>query len=545
MQLLLERAADGDYQRIELSPGPQRVGRTEHNDVSLRDPRISRVHALLTVSNETVVVDDLGSSNGTRVNDRLVEHGVVATPGDWIEFAGMEFRLLAADSAMSARYPLDELLAPAGEIERVTRLAPEEVDAQSDTVLRTHVEDPKVLRELLPHPHPARSIDQAFRETIDLIRNIEGVSRVLAFLSHGDGFTLSGMWPKGNELPASVMLDGDLIGELVDERVSMHVREGTPSDGPDPALAKHAFLAPLEGKERTDGLLYAELDQEGERSLAVFAVLAHLVAPRIVELSRQLLDQQNRRDLETDKARLEGSITAAAQIQRKLLPGAIPSIPAYDVFADLWPSLETAGDFYDVHTLGDGTTMLAVGDVCGKGLGAALLMSNVISSLRMTYDTDMELTESAARLNRQLVRFTDPDKFTTLFLARLDPHEHEIEYVNAGHNPPFLIPSGGTPVQLRGTGLPIGIAAGAEYRAERIQIEPGMMLCIYTDGIPEAVRGDRFYGEERMLEVLTASQTSLEETVDGIMASMHEYLGHLAPRDDITLMLLQRHRPSE
>lgn len=542
MELVLEGTIGGRYERIALASRRLRAGRATHNDLHLPEPDVSRIHAMLNVEDESVVVEDLGSINGTFINETLVERGAVARPGDVIRFASLELRLLPADSPLAARFPLDELLVPIGELECIARITGVEVEAGRDAILRNNLEGSPLLRELFTQFAPSHDIDRATRESLDLIQSTRGIGATLIFLAEKDGYSLMAARPKAHDFPAFVLVDGHLLPQIVETRECVVVRTTSSS-----AIAdgrEHAVVAPLVEKGRTIGILYAEIDEPAivsERSfIELFGFLAQVVGTRLLHSNRLHWEQQTRRDLEEEKERLDESIAAAARIQQKLLPDEIPDVPGYEIFADLWPSLETAGDFYDVCTLQDGSTMLAVGDVCGKGLGAALLMSNVISSLRMTYDTGMEIAKCAARLNRQLARFTDADKFTTLFLARLHPDQHRMEYVNAGHNPPFLIPPRGAVTPLVTTGLPVGMFADSEYTSGLAEIDPETTLCMYTDGIPEAAKGESFYGEEQLLDVIRRHEGDLESIVDSIMSSVHSFLGNRTPQDDITLLLLRR-----
>ena len=147
----------------------------------------------------------------------------------------------------------------------------------------------------------------------------------------------------------------------------------------------------------------------------------------------------------------------------------------------------------------------------------------------------------AERLHRQLLRSSGDIHFATLFLGLLDPRSHRLEYVNAGHNPPLLLCDKYGCKDLGPTGMPMGLIEGAEYRVDTVDLSPNCLLCIFTDGITEAMARDSFYGEERLLEsVKNRSGKPLPEIVDGVIWELRAFLGDHVLQDDVTMLLLRR-----
>jgi serine phosphatase RsbU (regulator of sigma subunit) len=212
----------------------------------------------------------------------------------------------------------------------------------------------------------------------------------------------------------------------------------------------------------------------------------------------------------------------------------------------LLPCYEAGGDLYEISLLPNGRLIVAVGDVTGKGMGAALLMSHTLAALRLLEEEPSPLDEIALRLYRQVARSATPGRFVTLFLGRLDPASHRLEYANCGHNPPFIFSPGGETRELSTTGLPLGMLP-VEMMPPGIltsgvaDLAPGDLLCIFSDGIPEAAREGEFYGEERLERVVRARfHAPVEEIADGVLADVNDFYGGSPVSDDLTLLLLRR-----
>jgi sigma-B regulation protein RsbU (phosphoserine phosphatase) len=202
---------------------------------------------------------------------------------------------------------------------------------------------------------------------------------------------------------------------------------------------------------------------------------------------------------------------------------------------------EVGGDLYDAGTLPSGEIMIAVGDVSGKGIGAALLMSHVMASLRILSEERIPLKELVEKVHREVLRVSDPAKFVTLFIGRLDTRTHRLEYVNAGHNPPFLLQQGHDPRTLDSTGMPLGMMEGAIFEAVSCVIPPGALLAIFSDGVTEAEGQDEFFGEERLVDALSRhGDRPIEEVTARVLEDVRSFVGETPASDDITLLLLRR-----
>jgi len=233
-------------------------------------------------------------------------------------------------------------------------------------------------------------------------------------------------------------------------------------------------------------------------------------------------------------------LATATRIQRTLLPEP-PAVPGWTIDARLETCHEVGGDLYDFHVRSDGALVFLLGDVSGKGMGAALLMSSALSSLRTLYEACHDPAELVTRLNAVMVRNVEPGRFLTLFMGVLDPASGRLRYVNAGHNPPLLIGKG--PLRrLEEGGVPIAVLPGAVYASGEETLDAGALLCVFTDGIPEAQRGEAMFEEERLVEVLVAgaAEPALDVLGRRVMTRVDEFLAGERRTDDITLLLMRR-----
>ncbi len=192
-----------------------------------------------------------------------------------------------------------------------------------------------------------------------------------------------------------------------------------------------------------------------------------------------------------NREKLEEELAMARQIQQHLLPAALPTLPGLELGAANHPSLQVSGDYYDVLKIKGGLVGLVIADVCGKGMPAALLASNLQASLRALAGVFPDPGALLAAVNDALCENTPADHFATLFLAVLAPDGTGFRYASAGHEPPLLLRPDGSCLALKPAGTPLGMFPGAQYPVQEVPLGPGDLVAAYTDGIIEALNGNR------------------------------------------------------
>jgi sigma-B regulation protein RsbU (phosphoserine phosphatase) len=242
-----------------------------------------------------------------------------------------------------------------------------------------------------------------------------------------------------------------------------------------------------------------------------------------------------------DKLSLKGDLEIARQIQFGLLPFEPWDRDGVRIATAMRPANTVGGDYFDVIDLGEGRLAVAVGDVAGKGMPAALLMALLQGSLRTLVSAGLRGSDLMTKLNAHLCANIPSNRLITLLYAELDPATGAFRYVNAGHNPPFLLQAGHTPARLAATAMALGITADAEFESMTLELEPGDRLVLYTDGITEAEdAGDREYGDARLGAWLQANREQPGRVlIDGVIGEVLEHCGNARPRDDMTLMCLE------
>jgi serine phosphatase RsbU (regulator of sigma subunit) len=242
-------------------------------------------------------------------------------------------------------------------------------------------------------------------------------------------------------------------------------------------------------------------------------------------------------------ARLQRDLEAARQIQQSLLPQKLPAVAGYSVGFRSSTCYEVGGDYLDIVEQPDGSLLMAVADVAGKGLASAIMSTSFRAAFRGMAATGLPLDELATRMNQH--HWAEGEearrRYVTAIFMRLHPESGEIEVVNAGHNPGFLLIPGATPRQFDAAGTPLGLLPGMRYAAERASFNPGARLLFYTDGLTEVFRGDEEFGPERLLhEFSTCPSPNADGILDALWTALEEFSEGAPQGDDMTALALCR-----
>lgn len=311
---------------------------------------------------------------------------------------------------------------------------------------------------------------------------------------------------------------------------------GAPAEPEASESALRLSLEDRDGKQMTELVV---LPPEG-RALTLYEAdfLEGLALQAAVALENA---RNHKRNLEF--ARLQQDLEAARQIQRSLLPQHLPEIPGYSVGFRSDTCYEVGGDYLDIVAQPDGSLLMVVADVAGKGLASAIMSTGFRAAFRGIAATGLPLDELATRLNQH--HWSDGEearrKYVTAIFLRLHPEAGEIEVVNAGHNPGFLFEPGAAPRQFDAAGTPLGLLPGMRYTSERAPLRAGGRLLFYTDGLTEVFRGDEEFGPERLLhQFSTCSSTNADGILDALWTAITEFSEGSPQGDDMTALALCR-----
>ena len=298
---------------------------------------------------------------------------------------------------------------------------------------------------------------------------------------------------------------------------------------------KSAILLPLTTNSGLVGFLVISSKTNGEDFTAEeLELLSNLSAQTALVVENfELLDEK------LIKQKLQEQIKVARDIQKGLLPGKIPRRPCLEIEALIRFCLEVAGDYYDVIPLDDHRTVLSVGDVAGKGIGPAMLMANLQASLRTTQAMGISLKDSAFQINRIVYDNTPPELFISFFMVLIDVKEKCIKYVNAGHNPPFIVRQDGRVKMLSEGGVLLGVKADEEYEEGEVSLNSGDILFMYTDGVCEAMNcSDEEFGERRLIKLVSTNRRlPLSDLVYLVEKEVEVHHGSNDYDDDFTILV--------
>jgi sigma-B regulation protein RsbU (phosphoserine phosphatase) len=240
---------------------------------------------------------------------------------------------------------------------------------------------------------------------------------------------------------------------------------------------------------------------------------------------------------------MDRELEFATQVQLGFLPSEPPKVPGYE-FADCYePAHRVSGDYYDYIRLPNGNVAIAVGDVAGKGVPAALLMARLNASARYHLLSATSASEAISSLNAEIMTSGLGFRFITLALVILDAQKHELRVANAGHLPPLLRSARGMvgPIGQKSSGMPLGISGTQSYQELAVPLEPNDTVLFYTDGVTEAMNPEQqIYGRERLMDVFAKGPQDAGKLVPHIMDDVERFYQSRAQRDDVCIVALRR-----
>ena len=535
---LLILCPDGSMKTVALTGERVSIGRSSAAELCFpEDAGLSRLHFAFEAQGDEWTVQDLGSKNGTFVNNIPLKARLILKPGDRVtaghivivyapDAAGLDPNLVVFEGGESGS-PTTSTLVTSLEGALSNGAMALGAAAAMQALIRAG-------QELAEN----RPLADLFPVILDLAIQAVNAQRGVLLILEGDTLVPRARKGEGFRISTAVR------DRVLKEKSSILVRDAQLDEAFKSRMSilehkVHTMMAvPLQTKQRIIGLIYLDspfvLREFTTDDLSLLTVMANVAAIRI----------ENVRLAEVEEAEriMQRDLSQAAEIQGRMLPDEAPGVPGADLAGFNAACRTVGGDYYDFFPYTGSRVGLALGDVSGKGMPASLMMMALHARVQVLAENPGDLAAFMTRLNKATCAKCPANRFITFFFSVLDAATGELAFANAGHNPPIVIRASGESQLLEGGGPVLGVLPIAPYSEQREHLGPGDVLVLYSDGVTEANNAnfDEF-GEERFIEVLKRHR---HEPAAGIVTAVTNALGEFAAgapqADDITLVVAKR-----
>lgn len=568
---------------VELNRLRTTIGRSARNDLCVEDPFASRLHAEIRRRGDSFWISDLGSANGTLINGKRLTSQLQLNDRDLIRIGETEIEyseradtapakartsILFSDSSFAptpeativagSRNSAANLISSIEIAQRSSSSPPTDITQFQKTFAADKSTAPQddmlsiISRVSLTLLSPL-SLDETLQQMLECVFEVLSADRgyVMLLEEPEDPKAQSELVCRAikarmhmNTAQQNVQISHSITEQVLKQCTSVLTFDAQQ----DPRFqerqsivlggVRSVMAVPLAVENRVSGMVYVDSPYQTnrftERDLQLLTLIAGVAAIRIENV--RLLEVQQ------EQKRLANELAVASEIQLRLHPASPPSIEGYEMIGVSFPCYEVGGDYFDFIQKRDGRCVIALGDVSGKGTGAALLMSSVHAAVRAQATTRLSASEIVGEINLYIYDNTPANRFVTMFYSELDPKTHQLTYINAGHNSPLLVRANGDVVSLDIGGFPLGITPFCDYREGWVELGPGDVLVIYSDGVTESLNeeGEEF-GESRLVEIVQRNRgrtpAGLRDRIDEALA---KFGGKAKTVDDLTLVIVKR-----
>ncbi|HJY86241.1 MAG TPA: SpoIIE family protein phosphatase [Candidatus Acidoferrales bacterium] len=536
---------DGTRHSVRVAQSPFLIGRTMDagNHLPLSDMRISRQCAALVYAEGEFRLQDRGQRNGIFVNGEKIDIRPLRE-ADTISFGVPDsFQLIFHTGPRDDSLP--QFLA---RMEEASALDPAARDLrhlslllEASNLLQSHLPLEVVLGVMLDRAITLTDADRG------MLLEADAEGRLRPMLARQRGAR--------NLAPTSLVPSQTVIARAIEKRRSVmeedlasgaaELRDAQSIVG---QMLRSVMAIPLLSMSQMRSADVTFLSVPGQllgvlyldsRRPAAFTQLERQILATLAMEAASVLDNARLAKKERERVRLEQELETARQIQQALLPKSFQHFPHLQVTGVNHSCLAVGGDYFDLMQVGPERAAFVIADVCGKGLGAALvtaMLQGTLSALTL----GKELACVCAHVNRYICEHSEMQRYATLFFGTVD-RSGRLEFINAGHLPPLLVRGGKVESSFPAKSLPVGLFEQTEYEAETAQLEPGDTLVLFTDGVNEASdAAGQFFDMDRLREVVATHATQPVETMQaGILAAVEKFTRGAPQADDITLFILR------
>jgi len=532
------------------------IGRHPDCGVQLESSAVSRRHARVFIKDGRYLIEDLGSGNGTSVNGQTIASATPLEAQDRIKLG-----------PVLMRFEQGEVLEQAAVASDIGTTMVGVSLADDEATIMSQVESGTGFGTLDVRP------EQKLKGVLEISRALAGSVDVESMLPK----VLDTLFAIFNQADRGcVLLQDAESGELV-PRAMKHRRE---SDDATVTLSRTIVNKVIEDKA---GLLSADASSDSQfdasESISNLSIRSMMCVPMlgvdgevagVINLDTQNpLNQFNSDDLELlqavagqaalsyesarlmslfmEKQKQDGELEIARGVQEALLPQQLPEVDGYSFFASYDAAQAVGGDYYDALLLEDGRICLAFGDVAGKGVPGALIMSRIASCVQTTMAFATSIEQAVAAINNHMCANAVEGRFVTFVLAIIDPVAHHLTLVNGGHMSPMILTPAGSIEEFDSetVGLPIGVMEDYPFEVVERPIAEGEIFVIFTDGVDEAMNpAGELYTLERMRNFLLAGPRQADQLGRALLGDVREWADGRDQNDDITIMTFGRDAPA-
>ena len=542
------------------------LGRSPDCDLVLNAAGVSRRHLILRKENGSFSVKDPGSRNGTFINGARVQQSAPLRNRDQVMICDILFEFQGDGDQTEAN--LDE---------SPERLAGADPDASSLlAMMETPTKDTSSIMATLDvggSPKASWNFSakpeaqlEALVEISNSLANTISVKEILPkildslfniFVQADRGFVIMRPKPDAELMPVAVKARRDedkqsmrvsrtIVTQAIEKKSAILSADAATDERFNQAQSiadfqiRSLICAPMLSSEG-EPLGVIQIDTNNQRSRFTdqdLQVLAGVASQASIALDNARMYEQA-----MQQRALQRDLELAHRMQKALLPSRSPEVQDYHFFEFYESANQVGGDYYDYVMLPDDRFAAVVGDVAGKGVSAAILMAKLSSDVRFYLAREPDAAKALGEINAAFSRHGWDDRFVTMVVAVVDPRNHELTLVNAGHMPPLLRNQSGEVLEIGGdeAGLPLGVIDDFEYEAYRRPYEPGDFLTIFTDGFSEAMNSNRdLFGMEKLIEVVGDSSVGSHDLGRHVLRNVREFAGDYPQSDDMCLVCFGR-----
>jgi sigma-B regulation protein RsbU (phosphoserine phosphatase) len=546
----------GDSFTISLGTEKVTIGRSADNMIFIPDPFCSSHHAVIYPTATGFAVKDAGSKNGTFVNGKKIAGEFELKKGDEVLVGSVR---VIFDKAILTNVEVTDQLSSTTNVNTIIPFREILKKPPTKTTIRAFppLGDIETIRaehkisSIISEVSQALILHKPISELLDHIMNIISehlpMDRSILMLKEGNPVQL---------IPRVIRIDNkrfqnqkiQVSKSIVNMAFEQQLSVLTSDAALDPRFSAKdsiinsgihsAMCVPLWDETEIIGVIYADrisqLEAFTDEELRLLTLLSNLAAVKIGE-SRRI-----EREIETEKMKRE--LQLAAQTQSNFLPKENPSCENYEIAGKNIPCHEVGGDYYDFISIDPCHLGISIADVSGKGVSASLLMASLRANLHAMVHVGYDLGAMVVKLNDFVHLSSDINVFITFFFCELDKKTGELRYINAGHNPPFVIKKTGEVGYLDSSGLCLGMLPSVTYDLKTMAIDPGDILLLYTDGITESRnKVNEEFGVERLTAIIRKhGKVSAFNLAQTILKELDDFTAKADPADDRTLVVVKR-----